>query len=245
MTAKFNLLVVAAIPAVAIVPLLACGGSSSKTPDAPGGNIDAPGSGSGSGSGSNVTCALPANVTAFLASSVRYRSGSGSGAGSGLPRANRLSINGYLDAGSAQRISITIYGGCGSTGSNCQQPDPNTPDWPTTFGPKSGLDFTTATDVSAIGLVGSGASASAIYLVSSGTLNVTNAGNGSGAPFAGSVANLVLVHADIGSAGATPDPDGCTTNVSLSFSGNAPFNGKVIVVDDADDDIAALHHRWQ
>jgi len=240
MTAKFNLLVAAAVPAVALVPLFACGGGSDKTPDAPIHSIDAPGSGSGSGSGSNVTCALPSNVTAFLAQSVRYRSGSGSG--SALPRANRLSVTGYLDAGSAQRIQISIYGGCGSTGSNCSGADPNTPDWPTTFGAKSNLDFTTATDISAIGLAGSGNSA-AIYLPQSGTLNVTAAGNGSGATFSGNVANLVLVHADIGGSGATADPDGCTANVALSFSGTAGFNGKVIVVDEIDD-VPALRHRF-
>ena len=248
MTAKFNLLVATAIPALAIVPLIACGGDSKKTPDAAGsGTIDAPGSGSGSGSGSNVTCALPANVTAFVGQSVRYRSGSGSG--SNLPRANRLSFNGYLDAGSAQRISFTIYGGCGSSGSNCAGGIPNTPDWPTVFGPKSGVDIgPQGLDASAVALVSSGSGIAAIYLPESGTLDVTQAGNGSGAPFAGSVSNVQFVHVDIGSASVTPDPDGCTTNVSVTFSGNAAFTGKTFVVESIDfddgDGVSYLRHRY-
>ncbi len=255
MSARSNLLVIVAVP-IATLPF-ACGSSNNKaSPDAPVKTIDAPGSGSGSGSGSGNLCPLPTNlgtITTFPAQVVRYRSGLGSGSGSGSAtrRANRLSFTGALDGSATEQVQITIYGGCGSSGSNCSGTVPVTPDWPTTFGAKSGLTFGQAVDISALAVTGVGSNTppSAYYLITSGGLDVTAAGNGSGAPFAGQATNLTFVHVDIGSAGVTPDPDGCTATItSMTFSGSAAFAGKVIVLDDLDTDdnaVQYLHHRYQ
>lgn len=257
MSTRTNLFVVLASGTLATIPMFACGGSDSKSPDASGQNIDAPGSGSGSGSGSSNLCPLPSDlgtITSFSAQSVRYRSGSGGGSGSGSGmghRANRLTFTGALDGSATQEVQITIYGGCGAAGSACTGTVPSTPDWPAMFGPKSGLDLVQAVDVSAIAAagVGSNGQAGALYEVSSGTLDVTAAGNGSGAPFAGTVSNVMLVHVDFGSAGTMPDPDGCTTTItSMTFSGSAAFAGKVVVLQDLDPDdnaVQYLHHRYQ
>jgi len=236
MTAKFNLLLVTAIPAIAFAPLFACGGGSDKTPDAAMGSGSGSGSGpgSGSGSGSNNVCLLPASlgtIDAFTADLVRYRAGSASGSGHS---ANRLSIVGALDANDTEEVTITIYGGCG-TGSGCTGRISSTPDWPALFGPKSGIDVTQAVDVraNAAGGVGSN-SVGAFYAFSAGTLDVTDAKDGSGsagsgAIFNGTISNATLVHIDIGSAGAMPDPDGCTSAItSLTFTG-ASFTGKPLL----------------
>ena len=164
--------------------------------------------------------------------------------------AARLTFAGALDGSATQQIRISIYGGCGATGSNCSGAVQTTPDWPTTFGPKSGVDLTQSLDVSAVALAGVGSSGppAAVYRVTGGTLNVTAAGNGSGAAFEGDASNMTFVHVDIGSGGATVDPDGCMTTISsVTFSGSAAFRGKSGVLGglDADDTtVTYLHHRY-
>jgi len=96
--------------------------------------------------------------------------------------------------------------------------------------------------------IGSNGRATITYAATAGTLNVTAAGNGSGAPFAGDVSNATFVHVDFGSGGVTPDPDGCMTTISsMTFSGSAAFAGKTVVVEDLDPDdtvVTYLHHRY-
>ena len=70
MPAKFNLLVAASIPAVALVPLLACGGGGSGTKDAP--VIMTHDSGSNGSNGSGSACTWPATFAAtYTASGTR------------------------------------------------------------------------------------------------------------------------------------------------------------------------------
>ncbi|MBV8761089.1 MAG: hypothetical protein JO257_27585 [Deltaproteobacteria bacterium] len=237
MPAKFNLLIAASIPAVALIPLLACGGDTKKTD---GGLVihDSPGSG---GSGSNVTCKFNATFTPTFTAA-----GEGYTAGSGTTPINRLDFDGLFGGtnGSAneQVLRVLIFGGGGGS---------STPDWPTNFAPKQNIDLAgsnAANDVLIALLTDRGATSyGTIYFADSGTLNISAAQNGSGHPFTGSATNVVFNHYDISGNNITPDPDGCSSTVpSFSFTGTTMFDGKFINVGDGLDDAAVLnylHHR--
>jgi hypothetical protein len=240
MPAKFNLLAAASIALVPLVPLLACGGSSSS-PDAHIVTHDSNGSGSGSGSGSACSFAASLGTVTFTAQGGKYT------AGSAASPANKLLFDGQLS--NMDDIRVLLFGGCGTTGSNCGGSNNATPDWPTTFGAKS-VDLSTAPDALVLGLADlSGQQYNTVYVSTAGTLNVTKAGNAAGSMFAATGTNVVLQHYDIGSASIMPDPDGCMTTITgFSMSGSAQFDGKTIVVYGPDRDTAFrnyLSQRWQ
>lgn len=243
MPAKFNLLVAITVPLVPVIPLLACGGSSS-TVDAHIVTHDS-GSGSGSGSGSNVTCAVPASLgtPTFSQSSAKFTAGSGS------DLTNTLSWQGQVGGITATTaVDVLIFGGCGS-GSGSQCGGFPTPDWPTTFGPKSGLDLATSQDSLVAVLANlSGNQFQDIYLSTAGTLNITAAQNGAGHTYSGTASNVTAVHFDLAGSGG-PAADGCQTNItSMSFTGSAMFDGKTVIIYGPTRDEAIkqyLAHRYQ
>jgi hypothetical protein len=257
MPAKFNLLVAASIPAVAIVPLLACGGSSSGKTDS--GIIvhDSP-NGSGSGSGSAV-CTFPANLTPTVSAQAANYQAAGSGANP--IKENELRYRGLIGGtqGSSdqQELRILIFGGCGTTGTGCTGGSAvdATPTWPTVFTPKTGLDLA-ATDGSGnllhpdilLLLLGDpdATQYNTIYIAAAGTVSVGPVANGSGSAFAGSGSNLDFLHID--STSFMQAADGCETIIP-SFSWNAAtFTNKNVVFVDGPaaltpDLINKLRHR--
>jgi len=237
MPAKFNILVAASIPLVPLIPLLACGGDS-KSPDASIHVID----GSGSGSGS-ATC----HIASSLGTPTFAQQGAQYTAGSAADATNVLAWQGQM--ANQQAVEVLIFGGCGSGSGSACGGNP-TPDWPTTFGPKSNLNLMTAPDAIIAVLADlSGQQYQTIYISTGGTLNITQAGNAAGTTFAGNASNVTLQHYDFTQTGASPDPDNCmSTMTSLTFSGSAQFNGKVVVLDGTDRDAALrnyLTHRFQ
>ena len=236
MPAKFNLLVAASIPAVALIPLLACGGDSKAKTDSGIVVHDSPGSG---GSGS-ATCSFNSTFTpTFSAIGAGFTMGSGAGG------ANSLDFDGLFGGtnGSAneQVLRLLIFGGCGTTGTGCGGSAADaTPDWPASFAPKSGIDLATAPDAIVILLTDRGATSyQTIYASDMGTLNVTAAANGSGHPFTGNATNVHFVHVD---GQLNPAADGCTSTVpSFSFNGSA-FDGKVFYAPDGVDRDAVMNY---
>ncbi len=230
MPAKFNLLVAASIPAVAIIPLLACGGSSSGTKDS--GIIvhDSPGS-----DAATAACTFGSNVNAtYTASATKYQA---AGSGANPIKWNENSFTGLIrgSAGGSdeQVIRVLIFGGCGATGTGCtggSGSNDATPDWPTVFTPKANLDLSQAStqhDVLIL-LLGDPDTTkfNTIYVAAAGTVNVTSAANGSGSNFAGNGSNLDFIHVDSMFNQAT---DGCESIVpTFSWSG-ATFTQKDIV----------------
>lgn len=239
MPAKFNILVAVTIPLVPVIPLLACGGDT-KTVDAHINVIDSPGSGSGSG-GCHIAASL--GTPTFTAQGGQYKGSSAT------QPFNELLMDGQMS--NMQDIRVIIFGGCGTTGANCGGSANATPDWPTTFGAKSGVNLMTAPDAVVIALADlSGQSYQTIYAANSGTLNVTAAGNASGTAYAANGTNVVLQHIDIGSNGSiTNDPDNCMSTItSFSLSGSAQFDGKTVIIDAPTRDEAIkqyLAHRYQ
>jgi hypothetical protein len=249
MPAKFNVLVAVAIPLAPVIPLLACGGSDAK-PDAHLVVHDSPnGSGSGSGSGSGA-CPVNSNFgSPTIGNSASFYT-----AGSAADATNVLDWEGLLPASDEEILSIRIFGGCGSgIGSACggttQQPAA-TPDWPTTFAPKSGINLMTAPDAVAVIFAGIGSNgmASSIYVSETGTLNVTAAQNGVGHNYAGNLANATFVRVDPST--GMPTSDNCMSAVTaVTFSGSAMagFGGKDAVVGAQNEAAirAYLAHRYQ
>jgi hypothetical protein len=242
MSAKFNFLVAGSVALVPLIPLLACGGDDANKVDSGIVVHDSQGSGSGSGSGSNNVCLVMSNLGSpnIAQSAAFYTPGSGS------DLTNQLDWEGLLPSTTEQDIvSVRIFGGCGSgSGSQCMgQP---TPDWPTTFSAKSGIDLGSAVDAFVVIFagVGSNGQAQAIYLSTGGTLNVTMASNGTGAQhvYAGSISNVNLVHLDTST--GQPAADNCATTITgITFTGSAQagFTGKGIEYHSA----PFLAHRYQ
>jgi hypothetical protein len=236
MPAKFNLLVVASVP---FIPLLACGGGS-NTVDAHIQVTDSP--------GSNPKCA----VASSLGSPTFSQSNAAYFAGSAADATNTLLWQGVLPGttgATTQAVEVLINGGCGNTtGAACG--GFTTPDWPSTFGAKSGVDVGSAGLDAAIEVLadlGSDNKFHTIYLSTVGTLNITTASNTAGATFAGNAANVTVVHADFGSNGATADPDGCQSTItSFSFTGSAQagFTGKGLIAPEQSAE-TLLSHRWR
>lgn len=233
MPAKFNLLVAASIPAVAIVPLLACGGDSKAKTDS---GIIVHDSGSGSGSGA-VTCTFGSNFTPTVtASATKYApAGTGSGTSNTIWNENAFTglIHGSAGGSDEQVIRVLIFGGCGSNGLGCTGGSGSgdaTPDWPIVFSPKQNLDLSQAStqhDVLVL-LLGDPDTTkfNTIYVAAAGTLNVDKAANGSGSAFAGSATNLDFIHVNSDFSQAA---DGCESIVpTFSWSG-ATFTQKDLV----------------
>ncbi len=247
MPAKFNILVAASIPLVPLIPLLACGGSSA-TPDAKIHVVDSPnGSGSGSGSG-HCSVASSLGTPTFSGQGAQYAAGSAADA------TDTLIWQGALSGANMQAVEVLIFGNCGTNGSGCGGSNAATPDWPTTFGPKSGLNLMTVPDALVAVLANYNSSTMKfgdIYISTAGTLNVTAASNTVGQNFSGNASNVTVQHYDFGSAGVMPDPDNCMSSItSFSFTGSAAagFDGKVIVLDGTDREAALrnyLSHRYQ
>lgn len=223
MPAKFNLLVAASIPAVAIVPLLACGGDSKAKTDS---GIIVHDS-SGSGSGSAVTCTFGSNFTPTVTASATKYQAAGSGANPIIWNENsyRGLIGGTQGSSDQKEIRVLIFGGCGTTGTGCTGGSGSgdaTPDWPTVFTPKQNLDLSQAStqhDVLIL-LLGDPDTTkyNTIYVAAAGTVNINTAANGSGSAFAGSATNLDFIHV-LSDFSATA-PDGCESIVpTFSWSG--------------------------
>jgi hypothetical protein len=204
--------------------MFACGGDDGPTVTV---KPDASGSGSGSGSGSQSACAIAESYgdIVFGGSGAAYVYEPGSAdVGTTKNGANTLifqakgSDNTYFE--------VLILGGCGSgsgssAGSGGGTCSSGTPDWPTTFGPKSGLDLGAPTaDIIVAQLANLNAQNrfEDIYFHGAGTLNITSAGNGSGVTYAGNAANVQTVHVDLTT--GQEAADGCQSAIqSLTFSG--------------------------
>jgi len=236
MPAKFNLLVAASIPAVALVPLLACGGGGGGTKDAP--VIVTHDSGSGSGSGSACTFATSIPGT-YTASGTRWIA---AGSGTNPIPENRLDfdalVGGTVGSADEQVLRVIIYGGCGATGTTCPggvAGKNDDPDWPTVFSKKTGLDLGATVgsgsdlalahpDVVAVLLADPGTTSyNTVYIAVDGIIDINQASNGSGTTFAGSGSNLDFLHFDTNG----PSADNCETIVPhFEWSGSAQFTGK-------------------
>jgi hypothetical protein len=241
MPAKFNLLAAASLTLLPVIPLLACGGDS-KSPDA---SIHVQDSGS-NGSNGSAHC----EVTASLGTPTITQSGAGYTAGSAADKTNLLEWQGVIpNTNPVQVLDVLIASNCGTTGTAC--PNGPTPDWPTTFAPKSGIDLGPASDASVAVLTDAGSDNRfrTFYLSTAGTLNITSASNTAGAKFAGNFSNVTVAHFDPGSNGFTADPDGCMSTItSYSFDGSATaqFNGKSLIDPAQLAEVhAALLHRWR
>lgn len=223
--AKFSLLSALAIPLVPAV-MFACGGD-----DTPMVTIkpDASGSGSG-GSGSATVCNAKADygtLTTYMQQGAKYTAGSGSDV------SNDITWTGAISGSDAVRL--IIFAGCGSAAGQPNCPS-ETPDWPTTFGPKSGIDIATAKDVLFLILANPDTMKyNDIYLGVAGTLNITAAANGSGQAFQGTAVNVETVHVDISGSTITEHADGCTSNAqSVSMMATTTAIGKPIIVEAGD-----------
>lgn len=237
MPAKFNLLVAASIPAVAIIPLLACGGSSSGTHDS--GIIvhDSPGS-----DAATAACTFGSNFTPTVsASSTKYQA-AGSGTNPIIWNENAYTgiIHGTPQGSDAQAIRVLIFGGCGTTGTGCTGGSGSadaTPDWPVVFAPKSNLDLSQAStqhDVLIL-LLGDPDTAkfNTIYVAAAGTVNITSAANGSGSNFAGNGSNLDFIH--VNASDFSQASDGCESIIpTFSWSGATFTQKDVVNVQDLD-----------
>lgn len=248
MPAKFNLLVAASIPAVALVPLLACGGGGGGKADAPvivtHDTAMADTAGSACKWGSNFTPVVSAQAAAYKAA------GSGSGQSGTIWNENQFRglTGGTQGSSDQQEIRILIFGGCGTSGTACAggSGDPDaTPDFPTVFTPKTTpLDLGSAStqhDVLIL-LLGDPDTTkyNTIYVAAAGSVTFSKVANGSGMMFAGSGSGWDFIHVDSSFMTAA---DGCESIVpSFSWSGNT-FNGKEIVVGPDFDPTPALHHR--
>jgi hypothetical protein len=215
----------------AAIPFVACGGDDGNKIDSGIVVHDSSGSGSGSGSGSNVTCASMASYTPNFGSNNSAEINAGSDlAAQGFPQHNVFV--GALENAQTPVLQIDIVGGAGSA---------NSPDWPVNLGPASNINVAMAKDVQVA--IFAGSDGSQIYLASAGTLNVTAASKTTGQTFSGSLANATFVHVDISGNQATPDPDGCQTNIAnATWSGalQAPmFTGKPAY------HTPVLFHRYQ
>lgn len=268
MPAKFNLLVAASIPAAALIPLLACGGGSSK-PDS--GIIVHDSNNGSNGSNGSAVCAFPAMFSAGGSAITRNYVG---WAAIGQPingqtaTANRIDMQALLGgSGSAvQILRVAMFGGCGATGANCQNGSGiPTPDWPASFTPKSNLDLGVGSDgmtpnapdifLELLTDVGSDNNFQTYYISVGGTVNITAANNGSGKPFTGNLVNADFLHVDLGTT-ITQDPDGCESiltsaswsgsSVQAQFDGKNPSFGGIIVEPANEQDYAIrnwLRHR--
>ena len=191
---------------LACLPLLACGGSSPAV-DGSVHPIDGSGGGTDTAAACSVASTLPA--PAFGSNQGVLNQGSSMGV-------TTVEWFGDISSPAAEFKLLTFSGGGAGTDANA------TPDWPTTLGPKSGVDINTAVDVLGILLadIGSDGTAGTILLADAGTLNLSSAGSAVGATFAGNIANAEFTHVDVGSNSVTPDPDGCTTTVAnIAFTG--------------------------
>lgn len=113
MPAKFNLLAAATVPALAIIPLIACGGDSKKSPDASIHTTDSPGSG---GSGSATCTALA------MYSAVSFGSGSDQFAGTQGSGSNQfIEFDGFIQSTLADPkpddVTLELYASSGPFGS--------------------------------------------------------------------------------------------------------------------------------
>lgn len=235
MPAKFNLLIAASIPAVALVPLLACGGGSSGKTDAPViVTHDSPGSG---GSGSAM-CTFPSTFNATTtASGTRYTA---AGSGTNPIPENKLDfdalVGGTIGSDNEQVLRVLIFGGCGATGTGCTGGSAANadPDWPQIFTQKSGLDLAATgsdgnllhPDVLLVLLGDPGTTSyNTVYFAVAGVVNVTAAANGSGHTFSGNGSGLDFIHVDLST--NMEAADGCESIVpTFSWSGSAQFAGK-------------------
>jgi hypothetical protein len=240
MPAKFNLLVAASIPAVALVPLLACGGGGSGKADAP--VIVTHDSGS-NGSGS-ATCTFASSFTPTVTASATKYQKAGSGANPIKWNENSFTglIRGSAGGSDEQVIRVLIFGGCGTTGTTCAggsgAPGDATPDWPVVFAPKSDLDLAAtvgsgsaemlAHDDILVLLLGDPDTTkfNTIYVAVAGVVNVTTAANGSGSAFAGNGSGLDFVHVNSDFSQAA---DGCESLVPTFSWNGATFTAKQLV----------------
>lgn len=222
--AKFSFITALAIPLVPVA-MFACGGD-----DGPSVTIkpDAAGSGSGgSGSGSANVCNAKADygtlTTYAMGQTAKYTAGSGSDVSNDITWTGRMS--------GSDAVRLIIFAGCGSASGQPNCPSP-TPDWPTTFVPKSGIDLAAAPDVLFLVLANPDTMKyNDIYLATAGTLNVTAAGNGSGQSFMANAVNVETVHIDTSGSTITEHADGCTSNAqSVTMMATTTAIGKPIVV---------------
>lgn len=230
--AKFSFISVLAIPLVPVA-MFACGGDDGPTIVRPDSST---GSGSnGSGSGSASVCNAKADygtlTTYSKPQTAKYTAGSGSDV------SNDITWTGAISGSDAVRL--IIFAGCGSASGQPNCPSP-TPDWPTTFVPKSGVDLAAA-DVLFLVLANPNSAVTPpryddIYLATAGTLNVTAASNGSGQPFMATAVNVETVHIDTSGSTIMEHPDGCKSNAaSVSMMATTTAIGKPIVVYGSDD----------
>jgi hypothetical protein len=197
---------------VVAISLIACGGSNNnKTPDAKGSGSN------GSGSGCPLAASYSPGFTQPEAD--HYAAGT---FGSGSPE--EVDFFGFLDAGKTQQVDLFI------------NPGSDFPTFPTVSAPKTVTLPSAAKDADVVIFADPDAKGNpqVIYLPVSGSVTITSSGSAN-ATFAGSASNLMLVHADIGSNGATEDPDHCMTTMSFTFTetelvGSAGFQGESPVV---------------
>jgi hypothetical protein len=248
MPAKFNLLVAASIPAVALVPLLACGGGGSGSKDASVIIVHDSSNGSGSGSGSGA-CTFAANLTPTVSASATKYQAAGSGTNPIIWNENsyRGLIGGTQGSSDQKEIRILIFGGCGTTGTTCAMGSGSndaTPDWPIAFTPKSNLDLSLAAtqhDVLIL-LLGDPDTTkyNTIYVAAAGTVNITKAANGSGSAFAGNGSGWDFIHVNTD---FSPAADGCESIVPTFSWDGATFTQKDLAGGPDFDPTAILHHR--
>ena len=245
MPAKFNLLVAASIPAVAIVPLLACGGGGGGKADAP---VIVTHDSAGSGGSGSASCLWPSTYNPTVtASGTRYIP---AGSGTNVSVENRLDFDGLIggtaNGSDEQIIRVLIYGGCGINGTGCTggvAGKNDDPDWPTVFTAKQGLDLGATVgsgsnlalahpDIALLLLGDPGTTSfNTAYIAIGGIVNVDMASNGSGHTFAGSGSNLDFLHYDF----ATNDfsTDNCESVIPhFAWTGSAQFDGKVFYAKD-------------
>lgn len=207
----------------AALPFVACGGDDGNKVDSgvvvhDSGSNGSNGSGS-NGSGSNTVCAVMPSYSITFDDTNSGEVNAGSDLMSqGFPQHNVFF--GFLGSADTDPvIQVDIVGGAGAT---------NSPDWPTTLGPKSGINVQTAKDIQ-VAIYVNGQQEPA-YLAAGGTMNITAASNTTGQNFAGNITGLTMVHVDINGTDVTQDPDMCqTTFANLTWSGalQAPqFTGK-------------------